>query len=79
MYVYSLFSHSSKSVNFKIASDENQPFFPAIANIIPATRTQQLNSHAAGGAAFVCKICFENLNHQWKQHESVSSFKYFYN
>ena len=50
-------------------SDESQPFFPAIANIIPATRTQQLNQHSSGGAAFVCKICDKNLKHQWQQYE----------
>lgn len=51
------------------ASDEAKPFFPAIANIIPATRTQQLNQHASGGAAFVCRICDKNLKHQWQQYE----------
>ena len=50
---------------------EDRPFFPAIANIIPATRTQQLNSHASGGAAFVCKVCHANLQHQWSQYEQV--------
>ena len=50
---------------------EDRPFFPAIANIIPATRTQQLNSHASGGAAFVCKVCHANLKHQWSQYEQV--------
>ena len=39
--------------------------------ILAGARTQQLNSHASGGAAFVCRICFENLQNQWKQYEKV--------